>query len=101
VAINLPDMLLALRAKAKESDTVKQKRGERTAMQGFAFAAGRPKLFRLAGKVVRGLARIVAKDGKVSSSPLPPLSDWTRYRDLQAPHGGSFRDRWKKKKDDE
>src|SRR5882762_2572135 len=46
VAINLPDMLLALRAKAKESETVKQKPGERTAMRSYAFAARRPKLFR-------------------------------------------------------
>src|ERR1700682_4295606 len=101
VAINLPDMLLALRAKARESDTVKQKPGERTAMQGLAFAARRPKLFNLAGKVVRGLARFVARNGNISSAPLPPLSDWTKYRDLQAPHGGSFRDRWKKSKNDE
>lgn len=101
VAINLPDMLLALRAKAKESGTVKQKPGERTAMQGLAFAARHPGVFNLAGKMVRGLARIVAKDGKISSAPLPPLSDWTRYRDLPAPSGGSFRDKWKKLKDDE
>jgi L-lactate dehydrogenase complex protein LldF len=101
VAINLPDMLLALRAKAKESETVQETPGERTAMRGYAFAARRPKLFSFAGKVVRGLAAIVTKDGKISSAPVPPLSDWTRYRDLPAPHGGSFRDRWKKSKDDE
>jgi L-lactate dehydrogenase complex protein LldF len=101
VAINLPDMLLALRAKAKESETVKQKPGERRAMRSYAFAARRPKLFSFAGTVVRGLASIVAKDGKISSAPMPPLSDWTRYRDLQAPHGGSFRDRWQKRKKDD
>jgi L-lactate dehydrogenase complex protein LldF len=101
VAINLPDMLLALRAKAKESETVKQMPGERMALRGYAFAARRPKLFGFAGRLVRTLARIVARDGKISSAPVPPLSDWTRYRDLQAPHGGSFRDRWKKNKDDE
>src|SRR5882762_4699332 len=46
VAINLPDMLLALRAKAQESETVTHKPGERTAMRSYAFAARRPKLFR-------------------------------------------------------
>jgi L-lactate dehydrogenase complex protein LldF len=101
VAINLPDMLLTLRAKAKESETVQQKPGERMAMRGYAFAARRPKLFSFAGKLVRGLAGMIARDGKISSAPLPPLSDWTRYRDLQAPHGGSFRDRWKKRKENE
>jgi len=101
VAINLPDMLLALRAKAQESETVTHKPGERTALRGYAFAARHPAIFNLAGKVVRGLARVVTKNGKISSAPIAPLSDWTRYRDLQAPHGGSFRDRWKKSKDDE
>jgi hypothetical protein len=32
---------------------------------------------------------------------VPPLGDWTAYRDLPAPHGGSFRDRWAKLKDNE
>jgi L-lactate dehydrogenase complex protein LldF len=101
VAINLPDMLLALRGKAKESDSVKQKPGERTAMRAYAFAARHPHLFNLAGKVTRGLARMMAKDGQISRAPAPPLSDWTKYRDLQAPPGGSFRDRWQKSKDNE
>jgi len=101
VAINLPDMLLALRAKAKESGTVKQKPGERAALRGYAFAARRPKLFGFAGKVARAVARLLTKDGKISRAPAPPLSDWTAYRDLPAPHGGSFRDRWAKLKDNE
>ena len=101
VAINLPDLLLALRAKAKESTGVKQKFGERTAMRGYAFAVRHPKIFNGAGKIARGVARMLARDEKISSAPLAPLSDWTKYRDLPAPRGASFRDRWKKSKSDE
>jgi L-lactate dehydrogenase complex protein LldF len=93
VAINLPDLLLALRGKAKENRS-EQKIGERLAMRGIAFAARHPKLFAVAGKVMRPLARMLAKDGKIASVPLGPLKYWTRYRDLPAPRGRSFSDRW-------
>jgi L-lactate dehydrogenase complex protein LldF len=95
VAINLPDLLLALRGKAKENRG-EQKIGERLSMRGIAFAARHPKLFALAGKVMRPLARLLAKDGKIASVPFGPLKYWTKYRDLPAPRGGSFSDRWKK-----
>lgn len=95
VDINLPDLLLALRAKAKEHRS-EQKIGERLLMRGIAFAAGHPKLFSTAGKIARRLARMFAKDDKIARVPVAPLSDWTRYRDLPAPRGASFRERWKK-----
>jgi L-lactate utilization protein LutB len=89
-------MLLALRAKAKESE-VGRKPAERFAMRGFAFAARHPKLFALSGKLMRALARLLARDGTIKKAPMPPLSDWTDYRDLPSPRGPSFRERWKKK----
>jgi len=95
VDINLPDLLLALRAKAKESGAGR-KMSESVAMRGVAFAAQRPRLFALGGKVMRRLARLLAKDEKIKNVPVPPLSGWTRYRDLPAPQRGSFRERWKK-----
>jgi L-lactate dehydrogenase complex protein LldF len=94
VDINLPDMLLALRAKAKESGAGKL--SERAAMRTFAFTAKRPRLFTLAGRMMRVFARLLAKDGKIKSVPMAPLSDWTRYRDLPGLRGRSFRERWKK-----
>jgi L-lactate dehydrogenase complex protein LldF len=95
VAINLPDMLLALRAKAKESD-IGRKPTERAAMRGVAFVARHPKLFALSGRLMRTFARLLVKEGRIKSAPLSPLSDWTDYRDLPAPQGSSFRERWKK-----
>ncbi len=94
VDINLPDLLLALRAKAKESGSGKL--SERVAMRGVAFTAKHPRLFTFAGKMMRAGARLIARNGKIKSAPMAPLSDWTRYRDLPAPGGKSFRERWKK-----
>lgn len=95
VQINLPDMLLGLRAKARESNIDRQA-GEQTMMRGYAFAARHPKLFALGGKIMRTFTRLIAKDGQVKKAPVAPLSDWTKYRDFPAPAGGSFRARWKK-----
>jgi L-lactate dehydrogenase complex protein LldF len=88
-------MLLALRAKAKESD-IGRKPTERAAMRGVAFVARHPKLFALSGRLMRTFARLLVKEGRIKSAPLSPLSDWTDYRDLPAPQGPSFRERWKK-----
>src|SRR5258706_10750572 len=96
VDINLPDLLLALRARAKESGTGR-KLSESMAMRAIAFASRRPRLFTFGGKMMRGLARLWSRDEQIKNVPLPPLSGWTRFRDLPAPQpGGSFRERWKK-----
>ena len=95
VDINLPDLLLALRAKAKESGAG-GKLSESLAMRSVAFAAKHPRLFELGGKVMRGIARLMSKDEKIKDVGFPPLSGWTRYRDLPAPPRGSFRERWKR-----
>lgn len=100
VAINLPDLLLALRAKVKEAGVEESKvKGfaERASMRAYAAAAKRPRLFAAAGRLMRGLARLAERGGRVRRVPLPPLNLWTKYRDLPArPRGGSFRERWKK-----
>jgi len=99
VDINLPDLLLALRARAKESGAAR-KLSESVAMRAVAFAARRPTLFAFGGKVMRGFARLWAKDEKIKNIPVPPLNGWTRYRDLPVPQGASFRERWKKDRHD-
>ena len=95
VDINLPDMLLALRAKAREQKH-EESLSERLSMRAVAYAARHPKLFAGAGRIARRLARLLAKENRIQKAPLPPLSDWTRYRDLPAPGGPSFRERWQK-----
>ena len=98
VKINLPDLLLELRAKVKEAERMKfdpQKIGERMAMRGYAVVAKHPRWFAAAGQAFRTLAQMLAEGGKIVQVDVPPLSGWTRYRDLPAPQGPSFRERWK------
>ena len=100
VAINLPDLLLALRAKVKEAggeESGARSAAERASMRAYAAVARRPRLFAAAGRLMRGLARLAEKGGRIRRVPVPPLGDWTKYRDLPAPpRGGSFRERWRK-----
>jgi len=100
VAINLPDLLLALRAKVKEGggeEPGARNTAERASMRAYAAMAKRPKLFAAVGRLMRGLGRLAEKGGRIRRVPFPPLSLWTKYRDLPAPpRGGSFRERWKK-----
>ena len=105
VDINLPDLLLALRAKVREAEG-RERSGarqfaERAAMRGYAAAAKRPKLFGFAGKVMRSFARMLSQDGKIKSAPFAPLGEWTKYRDLPEPPANSFRKRWKEIKGDD
>jgi len=86
--------LLALRSKAKEKTGGPT--GERLSMRAVAFAARRPKFFSNAGRIARWFARMLAKGDRIKSAPIAPLSDWTQYRDLPAPRGPSFRERWRK-----
>jgi L-lactate dehydrogenase complex protein LldF len=98
VDINLPDLLLALRAKVKEAGGVGAgARGlaERLAMRAYASAARRPKLFAAIGALARRAGGLLAKGGRIRSAPSPPLSEWTKYRDLPEPPSRSFRERWK------
>jgi len=99
VAINLPDLLLALRGKAKVNGS-SGTTGERVAMRGISFAARHPRLFAGAGKFVRRLLRGRSQEGKIVDVPPGPLRDWIRYRDLNEPAATSFRERWKKLADD-
>jgi L-lactate dehydrogenase complex protein LldF len=99
VKINLPDLLLGLRAKVQEQHAGgldASKLAEQVSMRGLGILARHPKLFAAAGKLMRNIAGILANGGKIKSVDIPPLNQWTSYRDLPAPEGGSFRERWKK-----
>ena len=104
VKINLPDLLLGLRAqvKQKEGATLNaEKLAERAMMRGYSVMATRPKWFVAASKAMRRIARMLAEDGKITGIAVAPLSEWTRYRDLPVPQEGSFRDWWRKNKSNE
>jgi L-lactate dehydrogenase complex protein LldF len=59
----------------------------------WAWAAQRPGLYRLGARIgAAALRRLAGKRGRLRS--LPFASGWTGARDLPAPEGGSFVERW-------
>ncbi len=100
VAINLPDLLLALRGKAK-ANRAKQTFSERLLMRGVSYASQRPKLFAMAGKIARRFMPDKASPEKNAKSSFGPLKGWTAHRDLPARPEKSFRERWSSLKDNE
>ena len=103
VQINLPDLLLALRAKVKEggaSSSRGQAMAERVMIKGYAATATRPWLFAASGWLMRRLAQMIETDGRINAAPAP-FNEWTKSRDLPVPaNEGSFRDWWKENKDE-
>ncbi len=96
VNINLPRMLLSLRAKASAPGP--QRRAsvwERLTAGGFTQIMKRPRLYSLAGALVRLAQAPFSKGGRIRSIPVAPLSKWTKSRDLPAFKAKSFRDIWK------
>jgi L-lactate dehydrogenase complex protein LldF len=84
VKIDIPRVLLHLRAKTAKPAA------ERTLMRGAGWIFGSPRRFDLAQR----LARTVVRRDTVHRLP-PPLSAWTRTRDLKGPPAGGFRSWWR------
>jgi L-lactate dehydrogenase complex protein LldF len=93
VNINIPDLLLNLRAKVMEQQGGKF--SERTAMHGFSLLGSRPRIFSAMGAIGRRVARMMGKNGKLRRINFPGLGSWLRYRDFAAPNESSFRAWWK------
>jgi L-lactate dehydrogenase complex protein LldF len=80
VRIDIPRMLLALRARAQQEGHTPRWVGD--GLRAFRFAATRPRLFRLASLLARRLSRWLGPNG---FDRLPgPLSGWTRHRHFPA-----------------
>jgi L-lactate dehydrogenase complex protein LldF len=84
VKIDIPRVLLHLRAQ------VVKPRAERTVMRGVGWVFGSPGRFSLAQR----LGRLLARRDPIRHLP-PPLSAWTRTRDLNASPAESFRSWWR------
>jgi L-lactate dehydrogenase complex protein LldF len=91
VKIDIPTVLLHLRAKAVEAAGDAR---ERRLMQAVARAFRSERALRTAERVGRVLQRPFVRGTRIVSLP-PPLSAWTRSRDLRPLARQSFRDWWK------
>ena len=97
VKINIPHMLLNLRTRLMESESSTERSAtmwERLLARGYATLMARPGLLVWARRFGRLLQAPLARDGRIRSVPLPPLSVWTRQRDLPALPRRSFRQIW-------
>jgi len=91
VKIPLHDMLIGIRRKsasAKQTHPV-----ERLIFRGFGWMMERPGLYRMAQRAGRWLAKPLVRNGRFRHAP-PPLSYWTKTRELPAPAAKSFGEIW-------
>ncbi|HXJ92473.1 MAG TPA: LutB/LldF family L-lactate oxidation iron-sulfur protein [Terriglobia bacterium] len=99
VKINIPDLLLHLRAKAQETSEAPKPKGspvrERTAMRLWTWLMKSPRRYTWSASLARLGQRTLARGGWIRSFSTFPVSRWTESRDLPALAPQSFRDRWK------
>ncbi len=99
VKINIPDLLLHLRAQAQETAAATKPPGspvrEHTAMRLWAWLMTSSRRYAWSARWARIGQHLVARSGWIRSSRFFPLSAWTRDRDLPALAPRSFRQRWK------
>ncbi len=102
VKINIPDLLLHLRAKAQETTPAPRPKrspvSERASLRVWAWTMQRPWAYALGGRLMRaGLRRLGRWDTEgrwLRRFGWFPLSSWTAGRDLPAPAAEPFRKRW-------
>jgi L-lactate dehydrogenase complex protein LldF len=89
VKIDIPNVLLHLRAKAVEATG---RTLEGLTMHAAAWVFGSPRRLSFAQRLAQPLSRLRT----IRRLP-PPLSRWTRTRDLEPPAAESFRSWWRKR----
>jgi L-lactate dehydrogenase complex protein LldF len=112
VKIDIPELLLHLRAeitdrsqtsevRGRKTETIRPRRLESIAFKVWAAVMTRPRLYEWSGRFARVLQRSVVHDGKIGkvtgmlSRIAPPLSAWTSARDLRPIEAETFRERWR------
>ncbi len=101
VKIDIPKILLDLRAEAKQNEDRKGvNRLERLAFKFWAWLMCHPRLYEMAGKAASGLAPM--GDGKwLRTVPafmnVAPVRAWLSQRDLPPAPARSFREQWRRR----
>ena len=90
VAINIPEVLVELRARVAENPN---HRIERAVFHLSAYVLSSPRRLAAAQRAASAGRRFVGRSGRIRRLP-PPLSAWTDTRDAPAPPPESFRAWW-------
>ncbi|GAB3881598.1 lactate utilization protein B [Terrabacter terrigena] len=101
VKINIPDLLVQLRAEHTEARAAKHRlpTPEAAAMKAAAWVMADPKRFARAGRAAT-IGRHGIRQGKPVLPFPPPLSGWTSSRDVPSPPAETFRDWWTRTRGD-
>ena len=94
VKIDIPRILLHLRERAVRT---KASRAERLLMRAAGWAFAGPRRFSAAQRAGRLAQRAAVRDGVIRRLP-PPLSAWTRTRDLKPLADEPFRSWWRRRR---
>ena len=92
VKIDIPNVLLHLRAKAVEAQASAT---ERILMRSIAWLFGSPRRLATAQRLGRVVQRAFVREGSIRRLP-GPLAKWTRTRDLRPIAAESFRSWWRR-----
>ena len=109
VKIDIPELLLHLRAEITEGEANGQKLetqpkgkfAEKFAFGVYGLAWSSDRIYNLGTKTVRVLQKFVARDGKIGkvsglmAKIAPPLKNWTEFRDAPTVAPKSFREIWR------
>jgi L-lactate dehydrogenase complex protein LldF len=109
VKIDIPELLLHLRAEIKEepragsekSEAVAKNRSEQLAFKLWAAVMMRPRLYEFSARLGHLLQRFIkrgdriGKVGGLIGRLAPPLAAWTSARDLRPIEAKSFRQQWR------
>jgi L-lactate dehydrogenase complex protein LldF len=97
VKINIPDLLVHLRARHVEAERARRRlpSPERATMAAASWGMRSPGRFAAGERAMRA-GRLLARGGRIRALP-PPLSAWTSSRDLPAPPPQTFRQWWEKR----
>jgi L-lactate dehydrogenase complex protein LldF len=95
VRIDIPRMLLSLRAKGVEEG--ESPKWVARGIHALRWVGTRPRVFEWAGSLAARASRMIASGGWIRRLP-GHLSAWTRARDFPAPSLTSFQERWRQRK---
>ncbi|WP_297595735.1 lactate utilization protein B [Mycobacterium sp.] len=93
VLIDIPSILVHLRAAQVDATRGGLPGGQDLAMKGAAWAMKSPRRFRLAERALSAARLVAGSDGQISTLPWPG-SRWTASRDVPQPPKETFRQWW-------